>query len=67
MKSEYNSETIHDLDSNCEVVWAKFNLKGNGTVYIGSYYRRHVSDGESLEQLETFTLKCEIYYSNSSI
>jgi endonuclease/exonuclease/phosphatase (EEP) superfamily protein YafD len=22
-------------------------------VYIGSYYRRHVSDGESLEQLET--------------
>jgi hypothetical protein len=36
-------------------------------VYIGSYYRRHVSDGESLEQLETFTLKCEIYYSNSSI
>jgi hypothetical protein len=53
VKSEYNSETVHDLDSNCEVVWAKFNLKGNGTVYIGSYYRRHVSDGESLEQLET--------------
>jgi hypothetical protein len=53
VKSEHNSETVHDRDSNCEVVWAKFNLKGNGTVYIGSYYRRHVSDGESLEQLET--------------
>lgn len=52
VKSEYNSETVHDLDSNCDVVWAKFHLKGNGTVYIGSYYRRHVSDGESLEQLE---------------
>jgi hypothetical protein len=53
VKSEYNSETVHDLDSNCEVVWAKFSLKGNGTVYIGSYYRRHMSHGESLEQLET--------------
>ena len=36
-----------------EVVWVKFNLKGNGTVYSGSYNRRHVSDGESMEQLET--------------
>lgn len=53
VKSDYNSETVHDLESNCEVAWAKFNLKGNGTVYIGSYYRRHVCDGEGLEQFET--------------
>jgi hypothetical protein len=41
VKLEYNSETVHDLDSNCEVAWVKFDLKGNGTVNIGSYYRRH--------------------------
>jgi hypothetical protein len=33
MKSEYNSETFHNLDSNCEVVWPKFNRWGKlGTI-----------------------------------
>jgi hypothetical protein len=50
IKNEYNSEHVAELDTDCEIVWAKMNLKGNGTIYICSYYRRNVSD----EDLSTF-------------
>jgi hypothetical protein len=38
IKNEYNSEHVPELDTDCEIVWAKMNLKGNGTIYICSYY-----------------------------
>ena len=52
IKSELNSELVPELDTNCEIVWAKINLKGTGNIYIGAYYRRNISDEESLKQLE---------------
>ena len=53
IKNEYNSEHVPELDTDCEIVWAKMNLKGNGTIYICSYYRRNVSDEDSLKYFET--------------
>ena len=32
--NEYNSEYVPELDTDCELVWAKMNLKGNGNIYI---------------------------------
>ena len=42
-----------DLDTDCELVWAKMNLKGNGNIYICTYYRRNVTDEESIRNFET--------------
>ena len=53
IKNEYNSEHVPELDTDCEIVWAKMNLKGNGTIYVCSYYRRNVSDEDSLKYFET--------------
>jgi hypothetical protein len=41
------------LVGDCELVWAKMNLKGNGNIYICAYYRRNVTDEESIRNFET--------------
>jgi hypothetical protein len=52
--NEYNSEYVPELDNDCELVWAaKMNLKGNGNIYICAYYRRNVTDEESIRNFET--------------
>ena len=33
VKDEFNCEDAPELDSNCELVWAKVKLIGNGTLY----------------------------------
>ena len=57
VKEEYNSEEAPELDTKCEIVWAKLNLIGNGTVYICSYYRRLVSDEASIDEFETSLMR----------
>jgi hypothetical protein len=44
---------VPELDTDCELVWAKMNLKGNGNIYICAYYRRNVTDEESIRNFET--------------
>jgi hypothetical protein len=41
-----------ELMTNCELLWCKFNLVGSKTLHVGAYYRPHVSDEESLTELE---------------
>ena len=53
IKHEYNSEYVSELDTDCELVWAKMNLKGNGNIYICAYYRKNVTDEESIRNFET--------------
>ena len=60
IKNEYNSEHVPELDTDCEIVWAKMNLKGNGTIYICSYYRRNVSDEDSLKFIETSVQRASV-------
>jgi len=63
--SELNCEEVPELDTNCEIIWVKLTLIGNGTVYVGSYYRRNVSDQDSLEQLDaSLTRICSVKNAN---
>ena len=52
VKEEYNSEDVPELDTSCVIIWARIKLIGNGNVYVCSYYRRDVSDEESIEELD---------------
>ena len=61
VKDEFNCEDAPELDSNCELVWAKVKLIGNGTLYLCSYYRHYVSDEESVTNFELSVLRaCSI-------
>ena len=42
-KEEFNSEDVPELDTDCEIIWTRLKLIGNGTVYSCSFYRHHVS------------------------
>ena len=39
-------------ETQCEIVWAKIEIKSCKPLLIGSYYRPHASDAESLAQLD---------------
>ena len=40
-----------DLETDCELLWCKFQVQGSKTVHIGAYYRPHVSDQHSVDEL----------------
>ena len=42
-----------ELETNCELVWCKVNIKGSKTLHVGSFYRHDVSDNTSLGELAT--------------
>jgi len=52
MRSELDSEEVPELDSDCELIWAKINLLGNKTLYLCAFYRHNVSDEISLTNLQ---------------
>ena len=60
-KEEFNSEDVPELDTDCEIIWTSLKLIGNGTVYLCSFYRHHVSDEMSINNLEiSLTRACAI-------
>ena len=40
-----------DLETDCEAVWLKITTKGAKALYVGGYYRPHVDDAHSAEEL----------------
>ena len=52
INSDYVSSCEPELDSNCELVWAKLQIAGQKTLHLGSYYRPNASDSDSLKQLQ---------------
>ncbi|CAC5378759.1 unnamed protein product [Mytilus coruscus] len=44
---------VPELDTDCELIWAKITPTGNKTTYLGAYYRPPSDKGESLEHLST--------------
>jgi hypothetical protein len=48
-----------ELMTDCELLWCKFNLVGSKTLHVGAYYRPHVQDVESLDELETSLSRLE--------
>ena len=45
--------SIHlpNLDTSCEILWVKLCIAISKDIYVGAFYRPHVSDISSLEQL----------------
>lgn len=42
---------VPELQTNCEIVWAKISLAGSKDLYLASYYNPKTSNEESLEEL----------------
>ena len=40
-----------ELETNCELVWCKINIKGSKTLHVGAFYRPDISDSVSLGEL----------------
>ena len=53
VKDEFNCKDVPELDSDCELIWAKVKLIGNGTLCLCSHYRHNVSDKESTTNFMT--------------
>ena len=49
---DFISSEVKELQTNCEIVWAKINITGTKKILVGSYYRPPSDEGTSLEQLE---------------
>lgn len=49
---KYDSIRVSELETECEIVWAKVTIKGRNTLYVCAYYRPDISDEASLEQFD---------------
>ena len=41
-----------ELETDCEIVWTKFDIVGCKSVYVASYYRPHENDRHSLDEFQ---------------
>ena len=47
-KKDLVAEAATELDTNCELIWCKIQILGSKIIHVGSYYRPHIEDEESL-------------------
>jgi hypothetical protein len=40
-----------ELDTDCEIIWAKVDIIGVNSIYIGAYYKPQENDIESIHEL----------------
>lgn len=52
VREEYSSEEVPELQTDCEIIWTKINLKDTRNLYICSFYNPKTSDEHSLAQFE---------------
>jgi outer membrane lipopolysaccharide assembly protein LptE/RlpB len=53
VKSNLGSVKVEELDTDCEIVWAKLTTKTKRTLFICSYYRPNAKDTTSILQFQT--------------
>ena len=51
INSDHLSTPVPELQTNCEIVWAKISLVGNKEMYLASYYNPKTSNEDSIEEL----------------
>ena len=51
-KKELLATRETELETNCEILWCKFNMAGSKTLHVAAYYRPHENDEESLTELQ---------------
>ena len=59
------SSLAPELDEQCEIIWAKIEIKGCRSLYVCSYYRPNVNDEESLTLLSKSISKLKLSNSNN--
>ena len=53
VRSNFVSIELTELDTNCEIIWAQIQLKGNKFLNVGSFYRPDHTDGKYMEELRS--------------
>ena len=51
ISKQINSHKITALQTNCELLWTQVALGNCNKLYIGAYYRPHVFDQNSIDEL----------------
>ena len=46
-------EREYELESDCELLWCRIQIKGKKTLHVGAYYRPHEGDEQSLHAFES--------------
>jgi hypothetical protein len=52
VKDCYNSSSVAESDSNCEIAWTRVELCGSQDMFVASFYRPTDSGNETMESLE---------------
>ena len=53
VKSCLAVEREYELETNCEIIWCKIQVKGSKVLHVGALYRPHEGDEQTLTELET--------------
>ena len=61
------SNSLPELDTSCEIIWCKIHLVGIKDLYACAYYRPHVSDQHSLDQLNISLAKVQEHTTNPTL
>ena len=52
IKTRVISDEVEELHPDCEIIWAKLEIKGSKTLYISSFYNPKTSDEKSLKKFD---------------
>ena len=64
VSKQIQSFPLPDLQTSCEILWVKLNFQKCRDLYLGAFYRPHVSDQFSLEQLNNSLNKLTNHVNN---
>lgn len=51
ISNDHLSSPVPELDTDCEIIWAKINLVESKDLYLASYYNPKTSNEHSIEEL----------------
>lgn len=51
ISNDHLSSPVPELDTDCEIIWAKINLVESKDLYLASYYNSKISNEHSIEEL----------------
>ena len=52
VKTDFIVQPIEELQTNCEILWVKLQLKNCKTLFVGAFYRPPETDIDYLTQLD---------------
>ena len=65
--NQISSLEVPNLKTKCEIVWAQIDLTDCNKLFVGAYYRPHVHDQPSVDELSLSLCQLENQASNATI